>query len=66
MSGYFGDLSLQQKDALLQFKTALQDIPNKPKDTDPDRYYLRWLRASMDKKMNFDVGKAVMNFKNVC
>ena len=59
MSGHVGDLSSRQEAALEQFKAALQDIPNKPDDT--DRYYLRWLRAK-----NFNVRKAELMFRNVC
>lgn len=58
MSGHVGDLSPQQEAALQQFKVALQDIPNKPDDT--DYYYLRWLRAR-----KFDVEKAELMFRNV-
>ena len=58
MSGYIGDLSPQQESALQQFKAALEDIPNKPDDTDQD--FLKWLRAR-----KFDVRKAEVMFRNV-
>ena len=58
MSGYLGDLSPQQEEALQQLKVVLQDIPDKPEDG--DNYYLRWLRAR-----KFDVGKAETMFRNV-
>ncbi len=58
MSGCVGDLSPQQEAALQQFKAVLQDIQNKPEDT--DHYYLRWLRAR-----RFDVHKAELMFRNV-
>ena len=58
MSGYVGDLSPQQESALQQFKAALEDIPNKPDDS--DQYFLKWLRAR-----KFNVHKAEVMFRNV-
>ena len=59
MSGYVGDLSPEQEAALQEFKTIVEDIPNKPDDT--DYYYLRWLRAR-----KFDLKKTELMFRNVC
>ena len=65
LSGHIGNLTPQQETALQQFKEAVEDIPNKPDDS--DIYYLRWLRAKMSSKTgNFKVHKSVKMFREVC
>jgi len=58
MSGHVGDLSQQQREALIKFRSAVAHLPDKPEDD--DYFYLRWLRAQ-----KFDVAKAEDMLKNV-
>jgi hypothetical protein len=56
MSGFYGDLSSQQEEALAKFKDALSDVWKEGYD---DHMCLRWLRAR-----NFDVAKSEEMFRN--
>ncbi len=58
MSGYYGDLSKAQEEALAEFRAKADPLPDKP--ANDDYYYLRLLRAK-----KFSVKKAITNLNKV-
>ena len=52
------ELSSKELAALVQFRSAVEELPNVPENN--DRYYLRWLRAR-----KFDVAKAITMLRKV-